>query len=138
MQTPKPFQSLKRLKIRKCDRLINLVTHLTAESLMKLTRMHIAESKMITEIVQHVEVKDCNIGFGQLEYLGLDCLPCLTSFCLGNYTLEFPSLERVFVRECPKMKIFSEGALDTPKLNKVQLTEDDDKGFWEGNLNDTV
>ncbi|KDO58840.1 hypothetical protein CISIN_1g0469681mg, partial [Citrus sinensis] len=57
--------------------------------------------------------------------------------CLGNYTLEFPSLERVVVRQCPKMKIFSQGVVDTPKLNKVKLTEGEE-GCWEGNLNDTI
>ncbi|GAY66517.1 hypothetical protein CUMW_249360, partial [Citrus unshiu] len=76
----------------------------------------------------------------KLEYLGLDCLPSLTSFCLGNYALEFPSLEHVVVRQCPTMKIFSQGVVDAPKLNKVKPTEEedgDDEGCWEGNLNDT-
>ncbi|KDO37341.1 hypothetical protein CISIN_1g0204562mg, partial [Citrus sinensis] len=87
------------------------------------------------------EVKGC-IVFERMNYLTLDCLPSLTSFCLGNYALEFPSLEQVVVRQCPKMKIFSQGVLDTPMLNKVNVTEeekdDDDEGCWEGNLNDTI
>lgn len=82
-------------------------------------------------------MNDC-IVFRQLEYLGLDCLPSLTSFYSGNYTLEFPSLEQVLVRQCPKMMIFSQGVLGLPKLNKVQLTEEDDQGCWEGNLNYTM
>lgn len=40
------------------------------------------------------------------------------------------------------MKIFSQGVANTPELNKVKLTEededDDDEGCWEGNLNDTI
>ncbi|KDO39465.1 hypothetical protein CISIN_1g0033281mg, partial [Citrus sinensis] len=94
------------------------------------------------------EAKDC-IVFRELEYLTLDCLPSLTSFSLGNYALEFPSLEHVVVRQCPTMKIFSQGGVDAPKLNKVKPTEeedgdevddddDDEEGCWEGNLNDTI
>ena len=105
--------------------------------------MTIADCKRIEEIIQSPvaeEAKDC-IVFKELKYLGLDCLPSLTSFCLGNYALEFPSLKQVVVRQCPKMKIFSQGVLDTPMLNKVNVTEeekDDDEGCWEGNLNDTI
>ncbi|GAY62539.1 hypothetical protein CUMW_218590 [Citrus unshiu] len=97
------------------------------------------------------EAKDC-IVFKELKYLTLDCLPSLTSFCSGNYILEFPSLKQVVARQCPKMMIFSQGVVDTPKLKKVKLTEeedddeedddeeedDDNEGCWEGNLNETI
>ena len=36
------------------------------------------------------------------------------------------------------MKIFSQGVLHTPKLRRLQLTEEDDEGRWEGNLNSTI
>ncbi|KAH9753083.1 Disease resistance protein [Citrus sinensis] len=132
------------LEVSKCHGLINVLTLSASKNLVNLGRMKIADCKMIEEIIQSQvgeEAKDCN-GFEELEYLGLDCLPSLTSFCLGNYALEFPSLKQVVVRQCPKMKIFSQGVLDTPMLNKVNVTEeekdDDDEGCWEGNLNDTI
>ncbi|KAH9687128.1 AAA domain-containing protein [Citrus sinensis] len=138
------LENLEALKVSKCHRLINVLTFSTSESLVNLQRMKIADCKMIEEIIQSQvgeEAKDC-IVFRELEYLTLDCLPSLTSFSLGNYALEFPSLKQVVVRQCPKMKIFSQGLLDTPMLNKVNVTEeekdDDDEGCWEGNLNDTI
>ncbi|KAH9752886.1 Disease resistance protein [Citrus sinensis] len=139
------LENLATLEVSKCHGLINLLTLSTSESLVNLERMKITDCKMMEEIIQSQvgeEAEDC-IVFGKLRYLGLDCLPSLTSFCLGNYALEFPSLKQVVVRECPKMKIFSQGVLDTPMLNKVNVTEeekddDDDEGCWEGNLNDTI
>ncbi|KAH9752927.1 Disease resistance protein [Citrus sinensis] len=125
------------------------ISERTSKNLVNLQRMKIADCKMIEEIIQlqvGEEVKGC-IVFEKMNYLTLHCLTGLTSFCSGNYTLQFPSLEQVIARQCPKMKIFSQGVVDTPKLNKVKLTEekddedeedDDDEGCWEGNLNDTI
>ncbi|GAY68290.1 hypothetical protein CUMW_263010, partial [Citrus unshiu] len=137
------LENLATLEVSKCHGLINLLTLSTSESLVNLERMKITDCKMMEEIIQSQvgeEAEDC-IVFRKLEYLGLDCLPSLTSFCLGNYALEFPSLEHVVVRQCPTMKIFSQGVVDAPKLNKVKPTEEedgDDEGCWEGNLNDTI
>ncbi|GAY68391.1 hypothetical protein CUMW_263770 [Citrus unshiu] len=137
------LENLWELEVSKCHGLINVLTLSTSKTLVNLERMKIADCKMIEEIIQSQvgeEAEDC-IVFRKLEYLGLDCLPSLTSFCLGNYALEFPSLEHVVVRQCPTMKIFSQGVVDAPKLNKVKPTEEedgDDEGCWEGNLNDTI
>ena len=143
------LENLEALKVSKCHRLINVLTLSASKNLVNLGRMKIVDCKMMEEIIQSQvgeETEDC-IVFGKLRYLELDCLPSLTSFCLGNYALEFPSLKQVVVRQCPKMKIFSQGVLDTPMLNKVNVTEeekdddeedDDDEGCWEGNLNDTI
>ncbi|GAY68179.1 hypothetical protein CUMW_262120 [Citrus unshiu] len=132
------LENLATLEVSKCHGLINLLTLSTSESLVNLERMKITDCKMMEEIIQSQvgeEAEDC-IVFRKLEYLGLDCLPSLTSFCLGNYALEFPSLEHVVVRQCPTMKIFSQGVVDAPKLNKLKLTKEEDG--WEGNLNDTI
>ncbi|RVW86061.1 hypothetical protein CK203_037975 [Vitis vinifera] len=42
-------------------------------------------------------------------------------FKIGVYSLSFPVLERVVVEECPKMKIFSQGLLVTPRLDRVEV-----------------
>ncbi|KAH9753069.1 Disease resistance protein [Citrus sinensis] len=143
------LENLWGLQVSKCHGLINVLTLSASKNLVNLGRMKIVDCKMMEEIIQSQvgeETEDC-IVFGKLRYLELDCLPSLTSFCLGNYALEFPSLKQVVVRLCPKMKIFSQGVLDTPMLNKVNVTEeekdddeedDDDEGCWEGNLNDTI
>ncbi|KAH9687015.1 Disease resistance protein [Citrus sinensis] len=145
------LENLWGLQVSKCHGLINVLTLSASKNLVNLRGMKIADCKMIEEIIQSQvgeEAKDC-IVFRELEYLTLDCLPSLTSFSLGNYALEFPSLEHVVVRQCPTMKIFSQGGVDAPKLNKVKPTEeedgdevddddDDEEGCWEGNLNDTI
>ncbi|KAH9686954.1 Disease resistance protein [Citrus sinensis] len=141
-ESNKVFAKLKSLEILECHGLINVLTLSTSESLVNLERMKTADCKMIEENIQlqvGEEVKGC-IVFEKMNYLTLHCLPSLTSFCSGNYTLEFPSLIQVVVRQCPKMKIFSQGVVDTPKLNSVKLTEeyDDEEECWEGNLNDTI
>lgn len=110
-----------------------------------LMTLRVSYCHNIEEIIRHVgeDVKENRITFNQLKNLELDDLPSLTSFCLGNCTLEFPSLERVFVRNCRNMKTFSEGVVCAPKLKKVQVTkkeqeEDEWCSCWEGNLNSTI
>ncbi|XVF57354.1 hypothetical protein PTKIN_Ptkin06aG0198500 [Pterospermum kingtungense] len=140
------FENLTSLEVSDCDGLVNLVSCSTAKSLVQLARMSITDCCMIEEIIggyRGDEVKDC-IVFSQLKYLQLSCLPNLSSFCIRDHIFEFPALEKVIVRGCPKMRIFCLGDLSTPQLQKVTLTEDenDDKDDftwqWEGNLNATV
>lgn len=134
------FENLMTVEVLKCGGLRNLVTLSTTKSLVKLTRMNVTDCKMIKEIIEQVgeEVKKDCIVFSQLKYLGFHCLPGFTCFYLGNDTFEFPSLEQAVVRQCPKMKFFCQGILSTPKLQRLQLTELEDEGCWEGNLNSTI
>ncbi|XP_022718495.1 probable disease resistance protein At1g12280 [Durio zibethinus] len=135
------FENLTTLEVSRCHGFINLIACSTAKSLMLLERMSITDCKMIEEIIacEGEEIKG-GIMFTKLKYLRLSCLPSLASFCLGDHIIEFPALRKVIVRECPKMKIFCEGVLSTPKLQQVQLTEDEDevKVRWEGDLKTTV
>ncbi|MBA0634273.1 hypothetical protein Godav_025550, partial [Gossypium davidsonii] len=78
------------------------------------------------------------IVFRALKHLELHCLQSLTSFCSGNYTLRFPSLEELTLSLCPKMKNFNQGELITPKLNNRRSTTTDFKGRWDGDIKATV
>ncbi|XP_058002662.1 uncharacterized protein LOC131179870 [Hevea brasiliensis] len=113
----------------------------TATSLGQLQRMSVNECKMLQQIVasEGDGVED-EICFSKLEYLKLDRLPCLASFCSGNHAFNFPSLETIIVTECPKMKFFAQGVLSTPKLLRVRTKwcHLEDNWRWEGNLNDTI
>ncbi|KAM4110288.1 hypothetical protein ACB094_03G183700 [Castanea mollissima] len=51
----------------------------------------------------------------------------LRSFHLGNLTIKFPSLECLTVTRCPEMKIFSNGVLSMPNLDRVKL-----RSYWRG------
>ncbi|KAF2318296.1 hypothetical protein GH714_004631 [Hevea brasiliensis] len=138
------FQNLTNLELSKCHGMINLITSLVGRGMMQLNRMIVKDCEIIQEIVASGGdgVVD-EICFSQLKYLDLRCLPCLTSFCFGYYTFNFPSLEKVIVIECPKMKIFAQGVLSTPKLRQIQIVDevDDESALgwhWKGSLNKTI
>ncbi|XP_022747154.1 uncharacterized protein LOC111296927 [Durio zibethinus] len=138
------FQNLMTLQVEGCDGIIKLVTHSTAKSLVQLREMRIGNCERIAEIVEgsdgdRHEVKD-EIIFPKLNLLELTRLSNLESFCSsGNHTFGFPSLATVVVEDCPKMKVFSKGGLNTPMLHKVQRYWDREADFiWEGSLNSTI
>ena len=117
------FQNLTNLEILKCHGLINLVTSSTAKSLVQLKKISVSECERITEVVVREGGEDNELfTFTRLTRLKLDCLPNLTSFCSGSYSFKFPSFEEISVRQCPEIKIFSNGASGTPKL-EVHITK---------------
>ncbi|GKV49261.1 hypothetical protein SLEP1_g56023 [Rubroshorea leprosula] len=75
------------------------------------------------------DVKE-GILYSKLETLKLKALPRLESICSGSCNFEFPSLKDVLVMACPNMQTFSKGEVNTPKLQKVKLTEDEDERYW--------
>ncbi|GAY33109.1 hypothetical protein CUMW_274640 [Citrus unshiu] len=135
------FPSLLNLEIESCNNTLRFISTSSPEDTIhsemqppplfdekvgiptSLVNLYVWDCKKLEEIVGHAgeEVKENRIAFSELKLLKLDNLPRLTSFCLENYTLEFPSLERVSVTLCPNMKTFSLGILSTPKLYKVQI-----------------
>ncbi|TXG75698.1 hypothetical protein E1A91_1Z023300v1 [Gossypium mustelinum] len=133
------FEKLTTLDVWKCNKMSELITSFKAQSLVCLVTMKIRECEMMREVVAS-DGNDTSyeIIFSALKHLELHFLQSLTSFCSGNYTLSFPSLEQVTLSKCPRMKNFYQGALSTPKLHKVQLTETDFNGCWVGDLNATV
>ncbi|KAF2287595.1 hypothetical protein GH714_001446 [Hevea brasiliensis] len=135
------FPNLTTLTISKCHGLVNLMPLSAARSLGQLQSMSVRECEMLQQIVasEGDGVED-EICFSILQYLNLDRLPCLASFCSGNHAFNFPSLETMIVTECPKMKFFAQGVLSTPKLLQVQKKWGHlgDNWRWEGNLNDTI
>ena len=136
------FQNLTALQVSKCHGLIHLMTTSAAQNLVQLRRMDIKDCKMMHEIMANTEeedgVEDHKIGFSRLTFLGLDGLPCLTSFCSANVAFNFPSLEEVIVRECPKMKTFAKEVFSGPKLWRVQTGKHKYEWEWEGSLNNTI
>ncbi|XP_022719745.1 uncharacterized protein LOC111277596 [Durio zibethinus] len=131
------FKHLTTLEVSNCQGLKNLVALPTAKSMVALTKLRIIDCQMIEETIAYGsdDVKD-GIVFSQLKSLELCSLPILSSFCSGDYAFEFPSLEEVIVRNCPKMEIFCGGELATPSLRRVQFAEDKER--WDGNLNTTM
>uniref|UniRef100_A0A3N7EWF0 Disease resistance protein At4g27190-like leucine-rich repeats domain-containing protein n=1 Tax=Populus trichocarpa TaxID=3694 RepID=A0A3N7EWF0_POPTR len=133
------FRCLMTLEVSKCNGLASLMSSSTAKNLVQLTSMTVVECETIEVVVANEENEAENeIVFHKLENLAFHCLPSLTSFYMQNCALMFPSLERVFIDQCPKMELFSRGVINTPKLERVQLTEGDSTGFWKDDLNLTI
>ncbi|KAJ6694539.1 hypothetical protein OIU85_005242 [Salix viminalis] len=133
------FGNLTALEVEDCKALKYLVTSSTARSLVQLSVMSIKKCEMVTEIVaSNGDEAGNEIIFRKLQSLKLDCLASLTSFCSVDFTFRFPCLTEVIVTNCPEMKTFSLGILSTPKLRKVWLSEEKDKGHWKRDLNITI
>ncbi|XP_065852968.1 uncharacterized protein [Euphorbia lathyris] len=133
------FQSLTSLDICDCRGLVSLVTFSTATSLMQLQSLRVRNCIQVKVIVSDEGDEAMNeINFVKLKTLVLDCLPNLTSFCLGNHIFKFPCLTKVVVNQCPNMEFFSKGISSTPMLARVQRTEVENTGYWLGNLNSTM
>ncbi|WJX37911.1 hypothetical protein P8452_25627 [Trifolium repens] len=126
---------LEYLEITNCNGLKKLIASHTAQNLEKLASLKIKNCSSLEEIITGEE--NVGIAFISLELLILDCLPSLNKFCSSKCFLKFPLLKTVIVRECPRMKIFSEGNTSTPNLRKVKIAENDE-WLWKGNLNDTI
>ena len=119
------FPSLVEVKVNNCPKLISLLTLSTARTLVQVRRIRIKDCKRMREIVANegseAEAGD-EIAFGnKLRCLSLSNLPSLTAFHLGNRTIKFPSLREVYVKNCPKLKIFCSGNLSTPNLTRFQM-----------------
>ncbi|XP_048135594.1 LOW QUALITY PROTEIN: uncharacterized protein LOC115731513 [Rhodamnia argentea] len=131
------FQHLKTLDVSFCDGLSKMFTPTIAGNLVGLTKLRISKCKMLTEVI-------CDDGgeeglvvvFNQLKYMELDGLTGLRCFSSSKCTLMFPLLEDVIVSGCPSMKFFSEGPINTPKLERVQASTE--AWFWKENLNITI
>ncbi|KAJ7961873.1 Disease resistance protein [Quillaja saponaria] len=143
-----PFQNVHTLEIESCDGLINLIALSTAKSaLARLQKLSIEYCEKIEEIIssdhhgQDVEVDE--IVFPQLKCLKLNVLPNLKSFYPEKCTLQFPSLEEVFVIACPNMEMFTPGVVLAPLLNEVKqdkywFARTKFRHLWKGDLNSTI
>ncbi|XP_043814219.1 uncharacterized protein LOC110605262 isoform X3 [Manihot esculenta] len=146
------FQNLTTLQVSNCQGLVNLLSSSTARSLERLEKMKIEECELIQEVIVaevDKEEEENEICFNQLKCLELRRLPSLSSFCSGNLTFNFPSLEEVILVECPNMKIFAQ-EVSTPQLWRVQTGEQlkYDKEWidiiyycsweWKGTLKNTI
>ncbi|XLR11206.1 hypothetical protein S83_039144 [Arachis hypogaea] len=134
------FCHLTYLEVANCNSMINLLSPRTARSLAKLTVMKVKQCDSLEEILSKEGEEITNdIAFFSLETLELDSLPSLGRFCSQKCFLRFPLLEDVVVRECARMKYFSEGdRVSTPKLRKVLTAENSKEFYWKGDLNGTI
>ncbi|KAK3419504.1 hypothetical protein EUGRSUZ_G00063, partial [Eucalyptus grandis] len=139
------IRHLQTLHMSHCDGLSNLFTPTVTENLVALTKLRISNCKILTKVISDEEGEEGRaMAFNRLKYMELDGLTKLRCFSSGGYTLIFPLLADVTVNECPNMKIFSNGPIEAPKLERVQVDlkklygPTEYRYFWKGNLNITL
>ncbi|KAG4127704.1 hypothetical protein ERO13_D10G231300v2 [Gossypium hirsutum] len=132
------LQNLTILNVSRCEMMTNLVTPSVLKNLVQLTTMIVAGCTKMTEIVGNEG--DCHqtIVVRKLKCLQLCNLQSLTSFCPRYYNFEFPCLEELVVEGCPRLKIFSEGVLSTPQLQRIKQSRSGEKWSWTSDLNTTI
>ncbi|XP_058074743.1 disease resistance protein RPS2-like [Magnolia sinica] len=95
------FRNLRIISIRWCDKLKKIYGLLQLESLEIIDIKGCNELEEVKgTVIPDDEVGD--IGLMQLKRITLRDLPELTSIC--SYALHFPSLEEIYVINCPKLK----------------------------------
>ncbi|KAI7999984.1 Disease resistance protein [Camellia lanceoleosa] len=120
--------NLRSLYVFSCGKLKYVFQPSIAQALHQLELLFVNKCEEIEEIVaakqnegqqEEEERVDYKMVFKSLKELYLIRLPNLSGFCTGgdDFPFEWPSLERLVVINCPKMKTSG----STPKLKEVKL-----------------
>ena len=106
------FSHLKQLTVEGCSGMKNLFTSSVAKKLDNLQEMHIRQCESMEEIVaqeqSEITSAEPETIFERLKTIVLDSLTRLQSFYPGKDTLQLPSLMKLVIRQCPKMRFFSQ------------------------------
>ncbi|CAL5409588.1 unnamed protein product [Camellia sinensis] len=122
--------NLRSLDVQSCGKLKYVFQPSIAQALHQLEFLWVSWCEEMEEIVVakqnegHEERMDYKMVFKSLKLLCLQDLPNLSGFCTGgdNFPFEWPSLELLMLRKCPKMKTFAAiTSSSTPKLKEVVL-----------------
>nr|KJB73983.1 hypothetical protein B456_011G265200 [Gossypium raimondii] len=132
------LQNLTILNVSFCEMMTNLVTPSVLKNLVQLTTIKVENCTKMTEIVGNEGECHQTIVVSKLKCLHLCNLKRLTSFCPWYYNFEFPCLAELVVEHCPWLKIFSEGVLSTPQLQRIKRSRYDEKWSWTSDLNTTI
>ncbi|KAI7990403.1 Disease resistance protein [Camellia lanceoleosa] len=145
------FNKLIKLCVSDCGSLKNLLSPFMARYLVHLKELVINKCSMMEEVVAKEEDKEegriNRTPLPKLEYLKLEDLPELKSFCHVTHVWELPLVENITVLNCPEMKTFSPGVICTPKLQHVFVKKGRDKWYpgregedwlWISDLNQTI
>ena len=140
------FQCLDELIVFSCHTLVNIIRPSTTTSLPNLRILRISECDELEEIYGSSNEGDApvldEIPFMKLEELTLNNLPRLTSFCQGNHSFNFPSLQKVHLKACFRLRTFCHGNLTTTSHIEVRClygwSNDKSEDHWDDDLNTTI
>ena len=113
------FQNLRQVQVFKCKTLKSLFPVSVAKSLEQLESLIINDCGLMEEIVALEEGLETmtQLVFPRITFLSLQLLPELKCFYRGKHTLEWPSLIRLRIHKCDKVKVVASNELSFPDTN---------------------
>jgi len=107
------FENLKTLTISNCDSLRQVFTPAIIGAITNIEKLEINSCKLMEYLVTNEEdgeeggqinKEEVNIIlFEKLHSLTLSRLPSVTCFSANSYEIEFPSLRKLVIDDCPKL-----------------------------------
>ncbi|XP_068477292.1 uncharacterized protein [Phaseolus vulgaris] len=135
------FKYVKEMFIQSCQELKYLFTLSAVNKLENLERIKVRDCESMEAIVMKGEGEISEeIKLQQLKRIDLNLLPSMGCFYSGNDTMRLPSLMRLNIRMCPKMKFFSEGEIEVnSSFRGIQASNiSSDELVLYNNLNSSV
>ncbi|AES81099.2 NB-ARC domain disease resistance protein [Medicago truncatula] len=106
------FQNLKTLTISNCDSLRHVFTPAIIRAITNIEKLEIRSCKLMEYLVTteeddeggHINKEEVNIiSFEKLDSLTLSGLPSIARVSANSYEIEFPSLRKLVIDDCPKL-----------------------------------
>ncbi|KAG8372008.1 hypothetical protein BUALT_Bualt12G0022000 [Buddleja alternifolia] len=117
------FNKFEELYIRECGSIRCLFSSSIAANLVNLKNLEIDSCNEMVKVIGDNEENVCENSpiFPSLEDLLLTSLHNLVNFCGWRRALQFPSLRKVQIKDCPRMESFTMGSLTTPNLEDFAI-----------------
>ncbi|CAI9270318.1 unnamed protein product [Lactuca saligna] len=120
------FPNLTKVSIESCKLLGHVFSSCMVGSLLQLQELQISKCESMDVIVKQVEDSETRptteVVFPCLKSITLHNLPNLMGFCLGKEAFEWPSLDTLKIKYCPKITVFTNGQSTTPELKLIDTT----------------
>ena len=120
------FLSLTSIEVYNCDSLKYLLPPSVAKLLVELQSIQIKVCDAIRNIVQRDGEKEPAdiMVFPKVTSFTLEDLPNLVSFCIDAYSFGWPSMKKISLGKCPKLKTFGSESQRPKKLKKISRALD--------------